>query len=772
MRTTAPAGSRAPLVVAPSFLAGITFVQYLAELPSVWWCLPAVALAVLGRHRRWMVAVAWCLFGVAWATLRAEWVLSQALPSHLEGRDLVAVGTIASLPERRAGYRSFDLDVAVLRAGSRTVASPGRVRLRAYGPNPDVRAGERWTLRVRLKRPHGFQNPGGFDYEAWLFRHRIRATGYVRETRSNRRLDTAPRFSLLAARAGLRDTLAEMVPAVHNHALVAALAVGDRSRMSVGQWEVLRRTGTSHLLAISGLHVGMVGAMAMLLGAGLWRCSARAALWVPAKVFGAGVGLIAAALYAGLAGFSIPTQRALIMLAVILVGVMLRRPSTTARVLALALFALLVHDPLAVLDIGFWLSFAAVAVIATALVGAGAQRPARRWRWVRLQWALSVALIPVLAAFFHQVSVIAPIANMIAIPMVGFLVVPMVLLGTGAAASGIDVPAIYLLGWATHLLDLLWWVLERLADTPVAVVRTPTPAFWALAAGLFGAVLALLPRGLPARRLAPIWLLPIFMVTPQRPEYGAFRATILDVGQGLAVVVSTQRQTVVYDTGARFGPDFDMGRAVLLPFLIAQGIPSVDTLVISHGDNDHIGGAKSLLSAMPVRTRLSSVAEEVPGAAYCVPRRSWRQDGVEFSILHPREERAPRHNDSSCVLRVRGRYGSLLLTGDIEVATEQRLLAGRSQELDADILLVPHQGSITSSSEVFLDAVSPALAVVSAGHLNPYGHPSAVVLERLRRRGIPVLNTASSGAIMVEVGPGGVRASEQRQRNARYWFSQ
>jgi competence protein ComEC len=492
--------------------------------------------------------------------------------------------------------------------------------------------------------------------------------------------------------------------------------------------------------------------------------------WPAPKV--AAVGAIAAAtVYAALAGFSIPTQRALIMIAVAMGAVLLQRRVATTQLLAMALLLVLLYDPLAALSAGFWLSFTAVAVIVLFLNAR--QRKGIDWRNLgRLQWGIAIGLLPLLLLFFQQVSLVGPLANFFAVPLFGMLVVPFTLGGTIATMLLPDALTNWLFQFALWAVKLVWIVLEYLAGLRYSVWTQHSPGLWALAASIVGVFLLLAPRGWPARWLGAVWLLPLFTLKPAAPAPGAVWFTLLDVGQGLAAVVRTHSHILVYDTGPRFSTRFDAGRAVVVPYLRHQGVPRIDTLVVSHGDNDHIGGAASVLTDVAVGKIISSVPERLPMAEACIAGLQWRWDDVQFEILHPPIGSDLRGNNASCVLKVSGRHGSLLLPGDIEAKAERQLVEREREALASQVLVVPHQGSKTSSTRAFIKAVKPQFALFSSGYLNPFKHPHAQVKARYERHQARLYNSAVHGAVEVQLSEDGTEARAYRQHNRRYWFNQ
>jgi competence protein ComEC len=774
--------------IALGFLIGAAVVQQLTTLPAPFWSLAAVgALVLTGRFLRgwWLLPIS-AGIGFFAASLVAQQMLAGALPVELEGEDMVVEGLVASLPEHQGRRLRFKFEPQTLQWQGEAQALPGKLLLSWYPRKgreiPSVHVGERWRLQVRLKRPHGFSNPGGFDYEAWLFQQGIRAKGYVRYA-NNSRHNTVTLNQRLAP-AGhaywadqLRESLrSRLLTTLADHPLrgiVLALAIGDRQQISPAQWDVLRRTGTNHLVAISGLHVGLVAGFAFFLMRRLWRCSARAVTRWPAAKAGAVAGLCASVVYAMLAGFSVPTQRALVMVTVVMLAIIVQRQTRASSLLALALLLVLLVDPLAVMAAGFWLSFGAVAVIVYGMSGRLAMRSVW-WRWGRVQWLVAIGLFPTLLLFFQQSSIVAPLANLLAVPWVSAVTVPLTLL---ASIILWLVPGAgdWLLGLAMLSLDVLWQWLDLLAQWPQAAWRQMAPPLWALPVALIGIVWLLAPRGVPGRWVGIAGLLPLLFVSPALIPTGEVRFTLLDVGQGLAAVVQTQNHVLVFDTGPRFSSGFNTGEAVVAPFLRSQGRGLIDTLVVSHGDNDHIGGVAGLRAEMPVVQTLSSVPQRIEGAELCQAGQRWQWDGVTFAVLNPdntiRVAGGRKDNNHSCVLRVQAGEHSLLLTGDIERAAE-RMLA-RSSQIAADVLVVPHHGSLTSSSPGFVSAVSPQLALFPVGYRNRYGFPKADVVQRYAEREVRMLDTAQHGAIEIRLGgeAGLVTISTHRQQAARYWHS-
>jgi competence protein ComEC len=761
------------LLNALAFVTGICLLHTCAELPSgqyYWILVPVMPLL------RWPLlrVPALLVIGFFWAAWRAELALSPQLPRELEAQTILVEGTVLDMPTRSAsGILRLQLLVERMDAGSGWQDFQVRARLGWYETTQQPGTGERWQLAVRLKRPHGFANPGGFDYERWLFQQRIRATGYVREDARNRKLAEARPALINAIRTRLQLTMEHLQADRPTVAMIRALTIGDRSAISTADWNVLRNSGTSHLMAISGLHISLAAGLVFWLVRRLWAHAGRLAEVIPARKVAAVTAVAGALLYAMLAGFGIPARRAVVMVTVVMLAVIFNRRSSLGPALCLAAIATLLLDPLSVLSAGWWLSFWAVALIAYLATGRHG-RQGVAGRWVYMHVLLALGMLPILLVFFQSASLIAPLANVIAVPWVGMLVVPLALLGSLLSflhtATGE-----FLLLLAAGLLEPVWLWLEWLASAPFSTWQQHQPSLWTLLPGVPGLALLLLPRGIPGRWLGLLLLLPIILVQPERPGPGEVHMTLLDVGQGLATVVQTQRHTLVYDAGPRFSEAFDTGAAVVVPFLRARGIRSIDTLVVSHGDNDHIGGAASLLAAYQVGRVISSVPGKIPqvAAAHCRRGQQWEWDGVVFRMLHPETATGQPGNNTSCVLKIDIRNGQgILLTGDIERETETRLLREQEDALAAAVLVVPHHGSNTSSTPEFVAQVGPEVALFPAGYLNRYRFPKQAVVERYESSGADWYQTGLAGAVAVRLG--GARREPEisiyREQARRYWM--
>jgi competence protein ComEC len=775
-----------------AFVVGIILLQQQAALPPLSWIgvLPLAATAFWlpreggpVRHLRQVLVFAFFLAaGLLWAAWRADVRLADALPHNWEGRDVDVTGIVAGLPEATAtGLRFVFEPDAVLTPGA---VLPGRIQLArrdiAFGTNhplphagTPVAPGERWRFTVRLQRPHGLANPHGFDAEAHWLAENIRATGHIVRPETATRLDAfVPRPGLMVERIRHRAdrVIAESLAGRPYAGVIRALAVGNQSAIPDSQWTLFRQTGVVHLMSISGLHVTLLGSMAFGLTLFLWRRWSWGAVRLPARKAAVLAGAALALVYALLAGFGVPAQRTLYMLAVMAAALWLDRTGSPSKVLALAALAVVLIDPWAVLAPGFWLSFGAVAAIFFAHAH---RRQRAHWTraWLSTQWAVTLALIPGLLLLFREVSLVSPLANLIAIPLVSLGVIPLAIAGglTGLAP---------LLDVAHGLMDLCAGLLAWLASLPGALWRQHEPPLWAAGLGLLGVLWLLLPRGLPARGLGAVLIAPLFLARPESLPEGAFGADVLDVGQGLAVLVRTQDHALLFDAGPDYSGETDAGGRVVLPHLVAEGVTRLDAVILSHDDNDHTGGAASVMWGLPPGQLLTSLANAHPllaGAHHrrCAPGVVWDWNGVRFEILHPtpvfQESSKLGDNDKGCVLKVSSSYGNLLIPADIERLGELSLIERMPKMLPADVLIAPHHGSLTSSTPDFVAKVHPRAVVFTAGHRNRFGHPRPEVVRRYRDAGSRIHRTDRDGAVLLRFGPEGVKMTPWREARKRYW---
>ncbi|MET0660530.1 MAG: DNA internalization-related competence protein ComEC/Rec2 [Steroidobacteraceae bacterium] len=755
------------LRIAIAFLLGHCAVWVLRELPSAW----SIG-SVLGTLLFASACLRWPALGALAVGGLLAWIagsngLQGDLAPALEGREVSICGRVVSLPERHEGGVQFDFELDERCGSSPTEGLPRIARLTWYSAEAMLQPGERWQLRVRMKRRHGFANPGGFDYEGALFRADVGATGYVREDSTNARLAAnGSREILLRIRGGIAATIARAARGDAFTGVLQGLAVGVQDAMSAEQWRVFAMTGTTHLMAISGLHIGMVASVfAWLGGVGIVRlCPQR---WGFTLLHGQALGGIAGALgYSALAGMSVPTQRTLIMLCVYLVTRAMRRPVDVTHTLALALILVLLADPFAPLAPGSWLSFLAVAAILCSTLG-------RRGRghllpeFGRVQWAVTIGLLPVVVASFGTVSLVSPLANAVAIPVFTGLLVPLVLICTIVATFSLTAGGLCF-QVPLWLLHVAWRALQAMSQWPWATWHMPAVEPWAYLLFGLGALAFLIPAIWPVRLAAGLLCLPAFMNAPRAPVRGEAQVTVLDVGQGLSTVVRTRSHTLVYDTGPLFRSGRDTSELVVLPFLWHAGIRRVDVLMISHSDMDHAGGMSTFLREMSGAQVLHGPSLPLrAGSRHCASGQRWTWDDVVFTVLHPAARSDWSDNDSSCVLLVQTVGASMLLTGDIESAAEASVLPVVAP---VDVVVVPHHGSRSSSSRAFVAATHPRYAIVSAGYRNRWGFPKPEVSSRWREAGARVLTTADTGAVQLQLTSRAVAdVCAYRAMHRRFW---
>ncbi|RZI71786.1 MAG: DNA internalization-related competence protein ComEC/Rec2 [Variovorax sp.] len=735
---------------------------------------------MLGRRIGAVALVLGLLVGLGMAGVRAVAYSNGALDPLLEGRDLQVVGVVAQMPQRSDGGLRFRLQVesahwAGLAGGAEEQGPPrppttialgwyaentglwGRPApgggLVAESPPPlaTLHAGERWRMTVRLKAPHGNLNPHGFDYELWLWEQGVQATGYVRSgTRdaAPERIGGTWRHPVERARESVRDAVFERIADRRLAGVIAALVTGDQGAIDRADWDIFRATGVAHLMSISGLHITMFAWLAAALVDSLWRRSARCMLWWPAPHAALAGGMLLAGLYALFSGWGVPAQRTVCMLATVGLLRLAGRRWPASHLWLAACAIVVAFDPWALMQAGFWLSFVAVGVLFATDAGAADEgnrsAAARLGALLREQWVVTLALAPLTLLLFQQVSLVGLAANAIAIPWVTLVVTPLAMLGA------LLPPLWSVAAWAVQALA---WLLQVLAGVPFATVSTGAPPGWMAACGVFGGVLLVMRLPPSMRVLGLPLLLPVLLWQPPRPPGGEFELLAADIGQGNAVLVRTANHSLLYDTGPRYSLESDAGHRVLVPLLRALD-ERLNTLVLSHRDADHTGGAAAVLSVQPQAGLRSSIEATHPlqalrPSARCVAGQQWTWDGVRFEFLHPMAadyETADRPNAVSCVLRIANERASVLLAGDIEREQESALVA-RGTLSAVDLLLVPHHGSKTSSSAPLLDALQPHVAIVQAGYRNRFGHPAPEVVQRYRERGITLLDSPRCGAM-------------------------
>lgn len=762
------------------------------------------------------------VLGLLITAARVELRLADELAPGNENQVSRVVLRVAGLVRIQPDSRQFEADVI----SSRPDGVPSRIQVSWSAPGrggpygrfnqdpfdfPELVPGQLWRMSLTLKKPHGARNPHAFDYESYMFAQGVRATGRVRGTPLYLGDEPWADLPTIAQRARhrVRERMQPYLEGKRYGAVLLALTIGDQASVDQSDWDVFNRTGITHLVSISGSHITMIAALggtAVLWGWRRLRFRGKApAERMPAQIAAALAALLIAWLYCLLAGWGVPARRTFLMLSVIAVAHMLRLPLNVSRLLSLVAFAVVVLDPWALLASGFWLSFGAVYVLMAspgwwgrAFGQPGQTRLRRMGRFLdsasRLQLAITVGLMPLLALVFHQVSLASPLANSYAIPVISLIVTPLsLLLAAVAFIPGLDWLA-SAIAWLGH--SSLYWIMQPtvwLAKWQLASFDAAAAPAWMTMLALAGLFVAVMPYGLPQRRMAWLLMLPALFWQAERPEEGGWAAHALDVGQSSAIVIQTARHALLFDTGLRSSATSDEGMRTVTPFMRARGIKKLDVLVVSHEDIDHAGGVRGVLASMPVEqsyssfelsaylereARLLGQPHDLPSLpramSSCQQGHSWQIDGVIFEFLWPPAQPGPsrsvkrqQRNNLSCVLRIQGRHHSILLTGDIGVAQEAALL--RAGLGAVDVTMAGHHGSKGSSGIGFVNRVQASHVLAQAGAWNHYGHPSPVVQQRWEEAGARFWRTDQQGAITVHSRASGLRVLSTREADARYW---
>lgn len=768
--------ARTPLFSPPNaaaLLLGMLLATRLPQLPPIWLIGAVLLIGLIGwlRGKQLMQVIGAFLLGLGLLMGQGAWRMSALLPASLELREATISGRIVDLPihdERRTRF-----DFLVDDAASEAKALRGqRLRLSWYdawrnqgdkpGPRWQLKAGERWRLQVKLRAPRGLRNPGAFDGERQMLLDDIAAAGHVREVESAMRLNAG--HGIVAWRDDMATRIARDTRAKSGR-FVAALALGDTRGLSIEDWETLRAAGLTHLIAISGFHVGLVGLALAGLMWGIYQWLPGLGRRCPRRIAMAAAAMVGAFAYLLATGASLPTLRTVLMIAFVAGALMLRRQTGVVQSLSVALMLVLMMDPLSVLRPGFWLSFGGVAWLAWCLQG---MRAGHIRQFIAAQAVASLGLLPLAVAFFAQASVVGPLANLLAVPWWSCVVVPISLSGTLAEMlhPGWGAPLWTLAGRA---FDLSWPLFEWLADSRLALLWLPQAASWALPFALLGVFAVLLPRGAPGRALAGTLLLPLLWPATHVPKQGEVEIVQVDVGQGTAMLIRTRHHTLLYDAGPATPQGFDAGERSVLPLLRAYGVDHLDTMVLSHADADHAGGSDAIARALTVDQTLAPPYSPLDGTTPCIAGQAWTWDGVRFRFLHPTPGFPYLRNQSTCVLRIETIHGAALLTGDIDDLIEARLLRLPLADLRADVVSVPHHGSGGSSSEAFVAATGAELALISSGYANRFRHPRSNIVARWKDAGAEPLVSSELGAIRVRIGRGGVTWTAERIESARFW---
>lgn len=778
------------------FSCGIISAAYLPSLPSLLYLncflavisLPGIFLFKKFPRILWGLAFA---FGVAYGIFSGHRFVENQLPVELVAEDLIVEGQVIDLPEVDGHRQLFEFRVNRAYAMRDSSISykhfPGKINLSSYD-DLRVKTGEQWRLCVKLKQPRGFVNPDGFDYQVSLLRRGIGATGYIRSNNFNQLIQQQPKFSMDVLRYTLQQWLLQKSQSPEKGILVALL-VGDTSQVDKSHWGEMLKTGTNHLIAISGLHLGFFAIVGFFVGNFLGRFLQIFWHKCPAMVIGYFLAVFCAVFYSIIAGLNIPTLRTLIMLGVVQWAYLWRNTFRVRDTLMLALVIVLLYDPLASFDFGFWLSFGAVAMLIFCFSGrlksphkSSSRIPFFSYfvEFVKSQWVMFIGLLVPLSILVHTSSLLAPPANFVAIPLVTFFVVPSLILSALCHFTFAEAEDFFLrcAEWGLSLLHQWLQFLIIMGEgkfNPLVNFN-----FWAIALAATSVFIMLLPRGLGNKYLGCCGLILSLLIPLKNSP--ALQMLVFDVGQGTAALLRTPHHQMLYDTGPVYTENFDAGTALIVPYLQSQGLAELDNIVVSHNDSDHSGGLPGILASTKVDRLLlgepekyhrvtSAQAVSDPSITYCHEAPSWEWDGVKFRFITWPVDAAAKANNHSCVLLVEYEGHKIMLTGDIEKDVEHRLIANDSL-MPVDVLFAPHHGSHTSSTTEFVAQTQPQYVIYSAGYHNQHGHPHRDVQDRYRAINAHPFNTAFSGALEFNWNDGKLQLpGEYRKLQKRYWFS-
>lgn len=759
-----------------SFLLGDLLFQQLHVLPNFSMNISLLICALVLVWMRRLSCISWLLFacisGFLWAEWQAHHLLSIKLDKNMEEKTILITGTIVTLPKVEEKIAHFEFELTNIEWADISIAKNMRVKLSWYHPDIPLNVGGRYQFYARLKRIHSCQNPGTFDQEAWYLQHGIRAQGYIVQNQQNQLL-VNNRFTMpiQQLRQYLQYYIYKLLPASETAPWLMALMIGERSQIPPHHWDILRRTGTNHLMAIAGLHLGFIALITHFIFNKIWRWWPRGLLLIPAQQVAILGAVVSVLFYSALAGFSIPTQRASLMFIIFSYATFMKSSINPWQSWSLALFIIILIQPLSVLSEGFWLSFATLALLIFHMRGRLAPQ-GMWWNWGRAQWIIGLGLIPFTIYFFHEFPLLSFVANLIAIPWLTFTILPFTFISTVLILIH-PAWASCFLAFADKNLSLLWIFLTWVAKCPSFSWQQFYPTMNLLLASMIGSTLLLLPHRTPGRIMGLFWMLPLWFYSPQLPKNGELWLTLLDVGQGLSVVVQTKHHMLLYDTGPKYSEQFNMGKHVVVPFLRSIKTNNIDMLVISHGDNDHIGGASSVMEAFNVNEIKTSVTErfKFKNTSLCLEKEKWQWDNINFEFLYPDKSNLNLGNDSSCVLLIDNGTQQILLSGDIEKWAERRMLKKNKLSPTA-ILVAPHHGSKTSGLRKFMETLRPQIVLYAVGYRNRYHFPHPSVVKSYKQIESQQLDTSTSGAIQIKLSQkeASIKPESFRNQHHHYWF--
>lgn len=755
------------IIFSLAFLMGDWILHQLADLPTHKTLCALIIILLLSflftQHylRLFFIGI---IMGYCYSALYAMWILNQKIPLSLEIKPVQVEGYIVSIPQQYSYGQSFLFQTEKINGATRLHPKI----LVYFKTNHKLLAGDKWRFVVKLKVIHSLQNEGGSDYEAYAYLNNIAAKGMVLTKYPHRKISNnhliVP-FTYL--RQQLFDHLRSFLADLPYQHWMMALIMGERINVPKSDWEILRHTGTNHLFAIAGLHIGIIAGFVYFISMFSLKYCTVITKRMPLQKISALVSLAIGIIYAAIAGFSIPTQRAAAMLFAATIFFLRQKPYSLLSTLAFALITILVFDPRVILSESFWLSFITIAFICYCMSMRFAPKGVW-WKYGRIQWIIGVGLMPISLFFFKECSLISFVANTIAIPWLAFLLLPWLLI---AASLSFFSPIIanYLFILCHYSLAKLWHVLIFLNQLPFASINQAIVNHFILLTTTIAVIIFLLPRGIKGKSLFVIWLLPLFTFSPPKPKAAEVFLTVLDVGQALAVVVRTKHHVLLYDTGLS-ALSHNSGTDVIIPYLRNHQLNNIDLMLISHGDNDHLGGAASIFKIINVKKIETSDIKKINFAKsdLCLPRK-WHWDGIDFTILYPTLTNLNLGNNSSCVLMIDAGRQRVLLTGDIEAYAENKLLE-LFLPLRADVIIAPHHGSKTSSTPNFIASVDPKYVIYSVGYHNRYHFPHKIITDRYGTIGAKQLATDKQGAITLKISnEKGIVIETVREKQRRFW---
>ncbi len=751
-------------------LTGVILACFQTQSIDIYWLsLIPVSLFFIFFHRAgrffWLLIASFL-----YASLHIYLQLEQRPSASVVNKKITLTGEVLNIPSYRGGSARFIFQPDQVAQPS---GMPERIRVSWKKPSQPLVAGQRWQLTVKFKPAHGFQNPGGFDYERWLFVKGIQATGYVVKDGKSRLLGVNT-LSINRVRQEINQWISLHCKDCRYSGVLQALSTGYRGEMQASERNLFQKTGTAHLIAISGLHIGIIAAFVFYLTRKLWNLlffktglARREFCWL--------VSWVAVLLYSLLSGFELPAQRAFLMFTVLGLMVLLRLPFNLLNSVMATLVAVLIFSPMAVLSESFWLTLCAMGII---LFGSFIlQHERSRWRQLlAIQLLFSLLFIPLTLVIFGQIHSASLLANLLAVPLVSMIIVPVnfILLALFWLPDSWLNAAYTLMDLATGLLVDYLQLLQKLG---LQAIELSSVKGWQLVLLMILLLLIFLPQGM-LRLRGWFVLLPAVIFWPSsRTNSELLTISVLDVGTGSAVVLQTRQHSLIYDFGPGNRSGYSIGEWVVQPYLNHQGVEEVDQIIISHNDQDHSGGLYSVIEdfkRIPVLSGTPAALRqgfpELLSVRDCHVIKPWYWDGVRFEFLMTEQDQDVSDNNSSCVLRISVNNKHILLTGDIEASQERLLVSRYLEKLKANVLLAPHHGSLSSSTDEFIQAVSAEHVIFSTGYLNHWGFPKDEIVGRYRKTGANLYRTDRDGAIQITCDSNQCRVEKFRQLYPHIWY--